>query len=184
MTTQEILDIVILIEIVIAVIVTTAFIIKHKKSKIKIENKATQIVDENIINTQYRKKLYFLTPIEQIIFKNIQIAIEQSPLVVYPQINLATIIERTDNRTYHNELFRNLDYCLFKKNTYEVFCAIELNDKTHLRQDRQERDIKIRAMLNNAGIPLITLYTGQKNTPEYIKEQIANLTSINNTATN
>lgn len=183
MTTQEILDIIILIEIVIAVIIITAFIFKSKKSKHKIKEQLfysyqaqqKQYYYDNLINTTYSKKQYFLSPIEQKVFKNIQIAIDNSKLIVYPQINLATIVERTDGYKYHNELFRNLDFCLFNKDTFEPICAIELNDRTHLQEDRQERDAKVLAILNSARIPLLTLYTSNNNTPESIRQQIIKL---------
>ena len=43
------------------------------------------------------------------VFKALQELIPQG-YHVFPQINLATFIERTDNAAYRNELFRNVDF--------------------------------------------------------------------------
>lgn len=176
MTKEQTTTVVIGIMAIIIVIFVAAYLIeKTKKKKTKEEQKI--IYKPVYINTTYQKKKSLLTDCEKQVFKNIQIAIENSKLIVYPQINLATIIEKNSNGQYHNELFRNLDFCLFEKNTLEPICAIELNDKSHDKPERQERDIKVKAILENANIPLITLYTKHLNAPIEIKQQIIEATT-------
>ncbi len=90
---------------------------------------------------------------------------------VFPQINLATFISRTDDARFHNELFRNIDF-LITDEKYQPKIIIEINDQTHLNPDRKERDEKVKKICEEAGIPIIKLWTSYGVNAEYIKSQI------------
>lgn len=77
---------------------------------------------------------------------------------VLPQIALNTVIEKTTNNSYRNELFRICDYCFVDKDTFEPLLLVELNDRSHLRADRQERDAKVAAICEAAKLPLVTFW--------------------------
>jgi hypothetical protein len=89
-----------------------------------------------------------------------------------PQVNLASIIYRTDNFKFQNELYRNIDACVFDM-AYKPTVLIEINDDTHKAPDRKERDQKVKAICEEAGIPLITLWTSYGINPEYISKRIS-----------
>lgn len=76
---------------------------------------------------------------------------------IFPQVNLAAFVERKDNSKYINELFRNVDF-LITDLKYIPKLVIEINDSSHEREDRQERDRKVKNILEEAGIPLLTLW--------------------------
>lgn len=86
--------------------------------------------------------------------------------IIVPQVNLATIIHRKDTK-FHNELFRNIDFGIFTKN-FELLLLIELNDKTHNKYDRKDRDLKVKKICDDAGIKLITFYTAYPNEENYV----------------
>lgn len=90
---------------------------------------------------------------------------------VFPQINLATFIERTDDSRFHNELFRNVDFLVTDEN-YTPKIVVEINDQTHLNNDRKDRDEKVRKICEEAGIPILKLWTSYGINPEYIKGRI------------
>ncbi len=90
---------------------------------------------------------------------------------VFPQINLASFIDRTDDSRFHNELFRNVDF-LITDAEYQPKIIIEVNDQTHLDRDRKERDEKVRKICEEAGVPILTLWTSYGINPEYIKGRI------------
>lgn len=75
-----------------------------------------------------------------------------------PQANLAAFITRTDQARYRGELFRNIDFIVTDLDYCPVF-LIEINDQTHLAQERRERDRKVADICEEAGIPLITFWT-------------------------
>ncbi|MCQ2441149.1 MAG: DUF2726 domain-containing protein [Clostridia bacterium] len=121
----------------------------------------------------YEIKKDFISKAEQGFFNAIKEAIPEG-YFVFPQINLATIVERTDNQRFHNELFRNIDF-LVTDNQYIPKIAIEINDQTHLTNDRHERDEKVQKILEEAGIPLLKLWTSYGVKPDYIKEKITEM---------
>lgn len=90
---------------------------------------------------------------------------------VFPQINLASFIDRTDDARFHNELFRNVDF-LITDSEYTPNFIIEINDQTHLNNERRERDEKVQKICEEAGIPIIKLWTSYGINPEYIKGRI------------
>lgn len=93
---------------------------------------------------------------------------------VFPQINLASFIERTDDARYQNELFRNVDF-LITDSQYSPKLIIEINDQTHLTSERRERDEKVQKICEEAGIPILKLWTAYGVNPAYIKERIDEL---------
>lgn len=119
-------------------------------------------------------KCYELKPLltyTEIKFKN---AIENAlpgDYILYPQINLASIIKRTDDHKYQNELYRNVDFCVFDKK-YNPLFIIEINDKSHNEKNRQARDYKVKDICEKANIPIITFWTDYGINESYIAKRI------------
>ena len=90
---------------------------------------------------------------------------------VFPQINLASFIDRTDDARFHNELFRNVDL-LITDAEYQPKFIIEINDQTHLNTARRERDEKVQKICEEAGIPILKLWTSYGINPDYIQGRI------------
>ncbi len=90
---------------------------------------------------------------------------------VFPQINLAAFINRTDNTRFHNELFRNVDF-LVTDSAYQPKFVIEINDQTHTNRERKERDEKVQKICEEAGVPILKLWTSYGVNPDYIKKKI------------
>lgn len=101
---------------------------------------------------------------------------------IVPQINLATIIQKR-NKGYINELFKNIDFAIFTNDYRQLLLLIELNDKSHNKKNRKNRDLKVKKICNEVDIKLITFYTQYPNTKDYvinrIKSEINNITGSN-----
>lgn len=91
--------------------------------------------------------------------------------LVQPQANLASFIERTDGARFQNELYRNVDFIITDL-SYRPLMIIEVNDQTHLTGDRRERDKKVSNICEEAGIPIVKLWTSYGVNQEYIKKRI------------
>ena len=89
---------------------------------------------------------------------------------VFPQVNLASFIIKTDDSPFHNELFRNVDF-LITNASYKPLFVVEINDQTHLNKDRQERDEKVRNICEEAGIPILKFWTSYGVNTEYISKK-------------
>lgn len=123
--------------------------------------------DDNFL---YEAKTKLLSNTEQEFYSALKQTVPEG-YSVFPQINLAAFVERTDNARYRNELFRNVDF-LICGTSFEPKIAVEINDSTHNNQKRIERDKKVEAILEEAGIPLISLWTNYGVNYPYIKERI------------
>ena len=119
----------------------------------------------------YSSKASLMTECEKRFFDAIK-KLASPKYIVQPQINLASIINKESHSKYQNELFRNIDFGILDQN-YKLLVLIEINDSTHTERNRRERDQKVQAICNEAGIPLITFWTKYGVNEPYIKEQLA-----------
>ncbi len=118
----------------------------------------------------YDLKNTLISNSEQSFFIAIKASVPEG-FCVFPQINLASFITRTDDARYHNELFRNIDFLITDAN-YQPKIIIEINDQTHMHNDRKERDEKVQKICEEAGIPILKLWTSYGVNPDYIKGRI------------
>ena len=82
--------------------------------------------------------------------------------LVLPQANLAAFITRTDQARYRGELFRNIDFIVTDLDYCPVF-LIEINDQTHLAQERRERDRKVADISERFVLGLFKLLFAKKS---------------------
>lgn len=85
-------------------------------------------------------------------------SIEPDKYEVVPQVCLASVIDKKTNTTYRNELFRMCDYCFVDRDTFEPKLLVELNDSSHRRADRRDRDAKVATICKSAKMPLVTFW--------------------------
>ena len=124
---------------------------------------------KDIEHYEYRPKR-LMTHIEKRFYKAICDNIDNS-LIVLPQVNLATIIEKVGNHRWQTELYRNIDFVVFDAD-YNAKLLIEINDATHNQKDRQERDMKVAAIAASANIPIVTFYPKYDVNPSHIRKTI------------
>lgn len=108
--------------------------------------------------TIYSVKPKYVSDCEYRYFSIIKNLLNGQPYVIFPQVPLSQIILK--NSDYQGELNRVIDFCIFTDD-YKPLLCIEINDKTHHRPDRKERDAKVQAILNAAGLPLLTFWPKQ-----------------------
>lgn len=128
-----------LIIFIIGIIIAVVLFIKHKKSQ-----------------PHYVAKDALLTATE-IEYYDLLCSILGEEYLVFPQINLAAVIDKERGAGGRTELFRNVDFGIFDFN-YKPLVLIEINDNSHLRPDRAERDKKVAKICKQAKIPLITFW--------------------------
>ena len=179
---------------IIAIITFIVFFIKNKKSKkinlddlqnkektasisFQKSNELLNEVNNNLITGKTTEKIYnkksLLTEAEKSLYTKL-VDIIDGKYIIESQVNLASIINKQNNQKYCNELFRNIDFGIFDKATFEIKVLIELNDQSHNTWQRSERDKKVKKILYDANIPLITLWTKFDNEKEYIKNRLKN----------
>lgn len=130
----------------------------------------TVVTEQEAPEKEYKKKK-LMTPTEIKYFHAIQKSVSGN-YILQPQVNLATIIERTDEHKYQNELYRNIDFVIFDLQ-YNPIVLIEINDKTHKEKARQARDSKVKSICALAELPIITFWTDYGINEEYIQKRIS-----------
>ena len=128
-----------------------------------------------LINTDsnaflYDSKKTLMSNSEQNYYKAI-LANIPSGYCVFPQVNLASFINKNGDFAFHNELFRNVDF-LITDDRFKPLFIIEINDQTHLNNDRKERDEKVKNICEEAGIPILKLWTSYGVNENYINSKI------------
>jgi len=118
----------------------------------------------------YELKSSLVTKTEMEYLNSIKSVLPEQCLI-QAQANLASFIARTDGARFQNELYRNVDF-LITDLSYKPLLIIEINDQTHLTEERRERDKKVVNICEEAGIPLIKLWTSYGINQEYIKKRI------------
>lgn len=93
---------------------------------------------------------------------------------VFPQICLASILQKNIENKFANELFRIVDFCVFDTE-YNPILIIEINDATHHEKNRIARDYKVKDLCEIAHIPLLKLWTEYGINQEYINKKIKEL---------
>ncbi|HOP65628.1 MAG TPA: DUF2726 domain-containing protein [Bacilli bacterium] len=125
------------------------------------------------INSSEEKKYYyikkkFLNNDELFFYKCFKKL--DSKYIVLPQVSLESIIKKkyyNSKYTFHQELNRILDFCIFDQD-FNILLAIEINGESHNTNNRKYRDYKVKKILNEANIELLTFNINYPNTEESI----------------
>lgn len=104
-------------------------------------------------------------------FYNILRELEPSYKII-PQVNLASVITKMNNKSYFNDLFRNIDFAILNSDLSRVLLLIEIDDETHNSYKRIKRDNKVNKICKDANIKLIHFYTKYSNNKNYVQERV------------
>ena len=108
----------------------------------------------------YVLKRYLMSKAERSFFGVLEQVADSSRYYIFPQVslnNLVTVEKGTGSyQTYHNKIdHKTIDFVLFDRSTISPVLALELDDASHDREDRQERDAFVDRVLAKAGLPLL-----------------------------
>lgn len=97
----------------------------------------------------------FMGVLEQAVGANFRIQIKvrvADVLVVTPGLARATW-----QRAFNRISAKHFDFALVERNSFSVMAALELDDSSHSRANRQRRDLFLNGICSNAGLPLIRI---------------------------
>lgn len=137
-------------------------------------------VEEEKAKYQYKKKAFFMTKAEHEFYDNLSKAVGNEYLI-FAQVHLPTLLDNKVVGQNWRGAFRHIseksvDFVLCDKVYISPKLAIELDDRTHERPERQDRDHEVERMLKNAGMPLLRLNNAYINPVELaqkVKESLA-----------
>lgn len=83
-------------------------------------------------------------------------------VMVFGKVRVADVLaprKRLSRRQWHRQFWKisskHFDFVLIDRDTARILCAIELDDRSHLRADRTRRDRFLNAACQSAGFPLL-----------------------------
>lgn len=118
-----------------------------------------------------------LTEAEARFFRSLEDAVEGDYLVC-PQLPLWTFIETRSNDRGAAAALKNrinlkrVDFTLVDHRNFTVWKAIELDDRTHQRSDRQHRDAFVQDVLKQVGVPLVRIPGAKTYDPQTLRKQL------------
>lgn len=108
----------------------------------------------------YLKKEYVMSKPEQACFNAFKEIIGEK-YYIFPQMHLPTFLEyKTENQgfgAFRHIDEKSVDFVLCDKQTFLPILAVELDDRSHNRPDRQKRDVEVERILKTANMPLLRI---------------------------
>jgi hypothetical protein len=102
----------------------------------------------------------FLSPAELSFFHVLRQVVADRA-VICTKVNLADLFfvsRPNENQGYRNKIDRkHADFVLCDTKTMRPLCAIELDDNSHSRRDRAERDHFVNEVFKTVGLPLLRI---------------------------
>lgn len=148
------MDNLLIIVLIIAVIVVALFFLMTGRKNQREPN------DEKLQGFPYEVQNHFLSPAELSFFQILR-SVVGNRVVVCSKVGLGDVFrvkleDKSKYRAYRNKIDRkHVDFLLCDSTTMRPIVGIELDDKSHERPDRQERDAFVDQVFKTAGLSLL-----------------------------
>ncbi|TAL14350.1 DUF2726 domain-containing protein [Patescibacteria group bacterium] len=129
---------------------------------------------------RYKHKDHIMTDTEHVFFKLLE-RIVGNRYYIFPQIHLGTIVKPSVRWTYGWFLWRrafffsdkySIDFLLCDRNETAPSIAIELDDKSHLREKRRYRDQVVSKILLESNLRLLRFTVTESLDPDLVKSRL------------
>lgn len=131
--------------------------------------------DSNPINLMRRKE-NLMTPAEQAFFAILH-PIVNSSCLVSSKVRLADLFdvrqERGQKAAFNKICSKHIDFVLTEPGTSRILCAIELDDSSHNRPDRMERDDFVNELFAANQLPLMRVPVAWTYYPQALRAELA-----------
>jgi hypothetical protein len=128
---------------------------------------------------QYQRREELFTPAERAFYAQLEAAVGED-YDIFGKVRLADVIEprdglsKSDRQSALNRISsKHLDFVLTAPRSMAAVCAIELDDASHLRRKRIERDEFVDGAMAYAGMPLIRFEVQPTYSVDEIRDSVA-----------
>lgn len=149
-----------------------ALILLNYKKESMLSNKKTNIYDF----TEYEKKDY-MTMAEKMFYKHLYNTIKPE-YVIIPQVVISNFI-KCNNKALRNKIDKKTVDFLITDTNFNIITVIELDDKSHYKKDRIERDNFVDSLMQKLNLQIIHIKTGESYESQ-IKEKLVNIIKAEN----
>lgn len=125
----------------------------------------------------YKKNNYLFTKAERSFYHVLNPVVKELDLHLFAKVRLSDLVyvTRKDNSkmTYFNKIkAKHIDFVLCDKENISPILAIELDDASHNRADRVNRDIFVNRVMEVSGLPILHIKAKQGYNPNELKQAI------------
>lgn len=123
----------------------------------------------------YRKRPAIMTRNEQAFYRSLLQAVG-SEYDVFAMVRLAdllTVETGPKRQSWQNRInCKHVDFVLCDVETQEALLAIEIDDRSHQRQDRQDRDYFVDRAFEAAELPLLRIHATRKYSAKEVRKVV------------
>ena len=146
---------------------------------------AETVVDvEPHIISPFKKRQYFFSKAERSFYDILQLALKDTNYAIFSKVRLLDLFYLPKN-TSKAQSFRNMvqskhvDFVVCDTLMYNSLLAIELDDSSHNRKDRIERDQFINEVFERAGFPLLRIPAKASYNVQDVRKQVMEIIEAN-----
>ncbi|MFO0915305.1 MAG: DUF2726 domain-containing protein [Pirellulales bacterium] len=129
---------------------------------------------ESDIELPYQVREDFISAAELSFYHALKLAIRDQS-TIFTKVNLADVFYAIGegSKSYRNRIAqKHVDFLLCEPKTLKPQCGVELDDKSHSRRDRQDRDHFVDAVFRAAGLPLVRIPATATYNPAELATQL------------
>lgn len=133
------------------------------------------IPTETVEELPYKLRECFLSPAELAFYRVLEIAIAQEHSIncKVRLWDLVCVPRYADSRKFENKVSsKHLDFLLCDRKNMQPLLAIELDDASHSRQDRQQRDQFLDQIMLTVGVPILHVPAARSYDASALRDQI------------
>lgn len=144
---------------IILFVIIVIIYISRKNSRGDNRTKEQIITEEKSINRKaFSKKDYLLTPTELKFYKILKQVTDKMEFNLFCQVPMYALIKCTDYKEFNRIKSKSIDFVVTQKNCKILLC-IELDDITHNKQQRIDRDNFVNDVFETTNTKLIRVPT-------------------------
>ena len=125
---------------------------------------------------QYRRRDDFLTPAELAFYRALILATREQNAVICPKVRVGDLLfpdRGVGSQTARSRIERkHVDFVICVESTMKPAVVIELDDSSHERPDRRERDEFVDAAFRGAAMPIVHIAVSGRYNPQEIWKAI------------
>ncbi len=128
---------------------------------------------------QYKRTDALFTPAEKAFYAALTRAVDPQRFVIFGKVRVADMItvkregkSKKDFQAFAKISQKHIDFVICNRSDLTVFCALELNDASHLRSERSERDKFLTRIYHQVRLPLAWITAKGSYQPEKIWEAV------------
>ena len=112
--------------------------------------------NNNYNNDSYERKEYLMTKNELKFYKQLKKITDKLELTIFAQVSLYQVIRNKNFKDFNKIKSKSIDFVITENNGKIKMC-IELDDKSHNKNNRIERDNFINEIFNQANMKLLRI---------------------------